>query len=97
MELHETTWNCMKFQGSKPDISATLFKLSEHFIKFSTLREICPCGFCKAKRLRHQAVVDAHTVQVTAMFDQGYGAQICFSDGHDQGIFPWVFLKNLDL
>ncbi|BBF78143.1 MAG TPA: DUF971 domain-containing protein [Acinetobacter ursingii] len=66
-------------------------------ISHQQLREICPCGFCKAKRLRHQAVVDAHTVQVTAMFDQGYGAQICFSDGHDQGIFPWVFLKNLDL
>ncbi|WP_146125799.1 gamma-butyrobetaine hydroxylase-like domain-containing protein, partial [Acinetobacter baumannii] len=25
---------------------------------------------------------------------QGYGAQICFSDGHDKGIFPWAFLKE---
>ncbi|MFX5488265.1 gamma-butyrobetaine hydroxylase-like domain-containing protein, partial [Acinetobacter baumannii] len=22
------------------------------------------------------------------------GAQICFSDGHDKGIFPWAFLKE---
>lgn len=61
------------------------------------LRKICPCGFCKAKRLRHQAVADESTVQITAMFDQGYGAQICFSDGHDKGIFPWIFLKEMVL
>ncbi|WP_130803740.1 gamma-butyrobetaine hydroxylase-like domain-containing protein [Acinetobacter ihumii] len=61
------------------------------------LREICPCGFCKAKRLKQTAVVKEHHIQVVAMFDQGYGAQICFSDGHDTGIFPWSFLKNLEL
>lgn len=64
-------------------------------ITHQQLREICPCGFCKAKRLRHQAVADGAAVQVNAMFDQGYGAQICFSDGHDKGIFPWIFLKNI--
>lgn len=59
------------------------------------LREICPCGFCKAKRLGHQAVVGKSAVQITSMFDQGYGAQICFNDGHDKGIFPWIFLREL--
>lgn len=24
-----------------------------------------------------------------------YGVNIAFSDGHDRGIYPWVFLENL--
>lgn len=58
-----------------------------------SLREICPCGFCRAKRIK-QIKIEHQNVEVTAMFDQGYGAQICFSDGHDKGIFPWAFLKE---
>ncbi|GAA5005082.1 DUF971 domain-containing protein [Acinetobacter puyangensis] len=70
----------------------------QHSLSLShqALREICPCGFCKAKRMQAKQVVDDMAVQVTAIFDQGYGAQICFSDGHDKGIFPWIFLRELN-
>lgn len=60
----------------------------------SKFKEICPCGFCRAKRIK-QIKIEHQNVEVIAMFDQGYGAQICFSDGHDKGIFPWAFKKNL--
>lgn len=46
--------------------------------------------FCRAKRIK-QIKIEHQNVEVTAMFDQGYGAQICFNDGHDKGIFPWAF------
>lgn len=59
------------------------------------LRQHCPCGFCRAKRVKGQIIVVPNNIQITAMFDQGYGAQICFNDGHDQGIFPWVYLHDL--
>lgn len=59
------------------------------------LREQCPCGFCRARRLRQQVIKAADSLVISAMFDQGYGAQICFSDGHEQGIFPWAYLYEL--
>lgn len=49
-----------------------------------------PMWFCRAKRIK-QIKIEHQNVEVTAMFDQGYGAQICFNDGHDKGIFPWAF------
>jgi hypothetical protein len=42
----------------------------------SKFKEICPCGFCRAKRIK-QIKIEHQNVEVTAMFDQGYGAQIC--------------------
>lgn len=78
-------------------------------ISHQQLRDICPCAFCKSKRLLQQtgdnniglsgaglANTNQPMVHITDMFDQGYGAQICFSDGHDKGIFPWIFLKNIN-
>jgi DUF971 family protein len=35
------------------------------------------------------------TIHITALNPFGYGVQIVFSDGHDQGIFPWVYLAGL--
>lgn len=64
-------------------------------LSHQVLREQCPCGFCRAKRLRQQEILAAPDTIITAMFDQGYGAQICFSDGHDKGIFPWTYLYEI--
>lgn len=59
------------------------------------LRENCPCGFCRAIRLRQKDIQYPMDVQISAIYAQGYGIQICFNDGHDKGIFPWAFLKEL--
>lgn len=64
-------------------------------LSHQSLREQCPCGFCRARRLRQQVIKAVDSVVITAMFDQGYGAQICFSDGHEQGIFPWAYVYAL--
>lgn len=61
------------------------------------LREACNCAFCKTKRFTHQPVTFDQNVKITEIYDQGYGIQICFSDGHDKGIYPWVYLYQLNI
>ena len=87
---------------TRPDIRVDILNKQVHFIwsdgsslclSHQNLREICPCGFCRSKRIK-QIKIEQAEIEITAMFDQGYGAQICFSDGHDKGIYPWVFLKE---
>ncbi|WP_336039788.1 DUF971 domain-containing protein [Acinetobacter calcoaceticus] len=86
----------------RPDIRVDILNKQVHFIwsdgsslclSHQNLREICPCGFCRSKHMK-QIKIEQAEIEITAMFDQGYGAQICFSDGHDKGIYPWVFLKE---
>ena len=56
------------------------------------LRATCPCGFCRARRLRQKEIQYPENVAISAIYSQGYGIQICFDDGHDKGIFPCAFL-----
>lgn len=61
------------------------------------LRQRCQCADCKRARQEGLAelAVDA-AVRVTGIRPVGsYGAQLLFSDGHERGIFPWIFLKTL--
>lgn len=58
------------------------------------LRGACPCAGCRANRLRGTiSLIDAD-IEVTAINNMLYGVQIVFSDGHDRGIFPWVYLAG---
>jgi DUF971 family protein len=68
---------------------------TEKEFSHAQLRASCPCGFCRAKRLRQQDIQSPDHVAISAIYSQGYGIQICFDDGHNQGIFPWAFLKEL--
>lgn len=70
---------------------------TEKQFSHAQLRASCPCGFCRAKRLRQQEIQYPEHVAISAIYSQGYGIQICFDDGHAQGIFPWAFLKALNL
>lgn len=36
-------------------------------------------------------------IQLAAINNMGYGVQLVFSDGHDRGIYPWVYLYQLNL
>lgn len=59
------------------------------------LRNACPCAFCRYNKIKKLPISLVDHVQVTELNSQGYGVQICFSDGHNQGIFPWEYLKNI--
>jgi len=59
------------------------------------LRGACPCAKCRAARIQgHITLVDAN-VKLVAMNSMGYGLQMVFSDGHDRGIYPWIYLREL--
>ena len=68
---------------------------TSQILSHQLLRLQCPCAFCRAKRIQDKPVIATEGVTITAMYDQGYGVQICFDDQHQQGIFPWVYLKEL--
>ncbi|QAU33929.1 gamma-butyrobetaine hydroxylase-like domain-containing protein [Janthinobacterium sp. 17J80-10] len=62
------------------------------------LRHHCPCAECKSLRQRgknHAASATPPSIRDVRLVGR-YAAQIVFSDGHDRGIFPWVYLKELN-
>ncbi len=66
-------------------------------VAYGALRAHCPCADCKALRgsgpsgLAPDAAVKVAGIQPVG----AYGVQFVFSDGHDRGIFPWGFLREL--
>jgi DUF971 family protein len=64
-------------------------------IAHSVLRDACRCATCRTLRLRG---VDLRAPQDTVLQEirtAGYGLQLCFSDAHERGIFPWALLASL--
>lgn len=61
-------------------------------INYEDLRRYCACAFCRANGSVGKADL-AGSSEVTGIHLMGSsGLQICFSDGHDRGIFPWGYL-----
>lgn len=68
---------------------------TRHLAAYRLLRSSCPCADCKVLRAAGRDS-EAADVQLTDIQPVGsYGVQFFFSDGHDRGIFPWVFLREL--
>ncbi|UYP32313.1 DUF971 domain-containing protein [Pseudomonas sp. Z8(2022)] len=64
-------------------------------IAHARLRAACPCSQCRAARLRGRIDLVLVNIRLQAVNAQGYGAQLVFSDGHDRGIYPWDYLREL--
>lgn len=61
------------------------------------LRASCKCAPCQSARLRgEQVAVEVGLSLVDASPVGHYAVQLSFSDGHDRGIYPWVYLRELD-
>lgn len=90
-------------QQVKPELKVDVHSNAIDFIwpdyqarfSYQRLREICPCAFCRSKRIKNIEITNEKNILVTELNHQGYGIQICFSDGHDKGIFPWEYLKSI--
>ncbi|PUA19002.1 gamma-butyrobetaine hydroxylase-like domain-containing protein [Glaciimonas sp. PCH181] len=61
------------------------------------LRSCCRCADCKALRLHSKAELTvAEDIRLTEVRLVGqYGMQLIFNDGHDRGIYPWLYLQEL--
>ncbi|MCY1364002.1 hypothetical protein D9M69_507900 [compost metagenome] len=64
-------------------------------ISHARLRGACPCAQCKAARLRGVIATVEEGVRLERIALQGYGVQLLFSDGHERGIYPWGYLREL--
>jgi DUF971 family protein len=65
------------------------------------LRARCKCTVCQAQRLRAAGKaagpVQDPEVRVDELRQVGlYGLQLIFSDGHERGIYPWAYLRELN-
>ena len=62
----------------------------------SHLRSQCRCAACRQSALQGAPVVPVPDLQLTNASPAGsYGVQLHFSDGHDRGIYPWSYLREL--
>jgi DUF971 family protein len=59
------------------------------------LRGACPCAKCRAARIQGFISLVNADVELVVMNPMGYGLQMVFSDGHDRGIYPWIYLREL--
>ena len=66
-------------------------------ISHARLRRVCKCAWCEQARRRDGCdPVVADTVALTGVAPMGQvGLQMSFSDGHDRGIYPWAYLREL--
>lgn len=61
-----------------------------------TLRWHCRCSACRRLWVQGLGMRVEPDVQVVNVLPVGsYGVQLRFSDGHDHGVFPWTYLREL--
>ncbi len=60
------------------------------------LRSACRCAACESRRRAGNPAVPATDIALTLLQPVGeLGLQLGFSDGHDRGIYPWAYLREL--
>lgn len=60
------------------------------------LRGACRCAACESQRRAGRPPVPPADTVLTELRPVGeFGLQLCFSDGHDRGIYPWTYLHAL--
>lgn len=67
-----------------------------HHLSGLSLRKSCACSVCSSRRQRGViSLIDAE-VRVENLEVHGVSAlQFYFSDGHNRGLFPWAYLRQL--
>lgn len=66
-----------------------------HSVSHARLRAACPCAQCRAARLGGRIDLVHADVLLREINLQGYGVQLGFDDGHERGIYPWSYLREL--
>jgi len=60
------------------------------------LRAACRCAHCESRRRAGDPPVGAGDLALTELRPVGdFGLQLSFADGHDRGIYPWPYLREL--
>lgn len=68
----------------------------QHTLPAAYLRQHCQCTHCRRSDMAEALTRSSAGVTLTDATPVGqYGVQLHFSDGHDRGIYPWVYLRTL--
>jgi DUF971 family protein len=59
------------------------------------LRTACKCAHCTRARFDGRFPQSFPGIAIVEVADLGYGLNISFSDGHNRGIYPKVYLLSL--
>jgi DUF971 family protein len=65
------------------------------------LRASCRCAECRSSKMTGVLKITAPdeivrpNAALQAITPMGYGLQLHFSDGHNRGIYPWRYLREL--
>jgi DUF971 family protein len=59
------------------------------------LRLTCKCAHCTRARFDGRFPERFPGIAITEIGDLGYGLNIAFSDGHNRGIYPKIYLLSL--
>ena len=62
------------------------------------LRAACRCADCRRERIDREVDPDTRDTTIADVRLVGdHALNIVFSDGHDRGIYPWSYLRELAL
>jgi DUF971 family protein len=66
-------------------------------LQHALLRERCRCAACEQQRRHGSGIARANkALRVVRIEPVGeHGLNLAFSDGHDRGIYPWAYLREL--
>lgn len=66
-------------------------------LSHALLRDHCRCAACEQQRRHGQRAAPADAaLRLTRLEPVGrLGLRMAFSDGHDRGIYPWAYLRQL--
>ncbi|WP_027775375.1 gamma-butyrobetaine hydroxylase-like domain-containing protein [Paraburkholderia caledonica] len=64
-------------------------------LPFALLRSACMCAQCRKRKLDGETPLSSPYVKLLDARPSGYGLQLVFDDGHERGIFPWIYLERL--
>ena len=84
--------------SNSPKSKELVIRWSEDDVQVFThqrLRGACPCAKCRAARIQGLVSLVNEDVEILAINPMGYGVQLVFSDGHDRGIYPWSYFRDL--
>ncbi|CAH2906728.1 MAG: FIG028220: hypothetical protein co-occurring with HEAT repeat protein [uncultured Paraburkholderia sp.] len=64
-------------------------------LPFAGLCAACLCAACRKLKLDGLSSLSRADVKLLDARPSGYGLQLVFDDGHERGIFPWVYLERM--
>jgi len=81
-----------------PDLTSLLLRSASRapaVLSAERLRLFCMCAHCKRARFDGRFPTQFPGIGIVAVGDLGYGLNIAFSDGHNRGIYPKSYLREL--